>query len=100
MTAETIRVTAGHIANGTMEDCESCPIALAILESWGPGAHVEVTRDEIWLWPANGGSLTACTPSAACAFINAFDGETPGPCEPFTFTVEWTAGNYDQEPAA
>jgi len=105
MTAQTIHVTADHIRSGEPENCEECPIALAIAEAWA-GAGVEVSQDEIWLWPvwdSLGGCLTAQTPSEVRAFITAYDSEDydrEDAVKPFTFTVEWTAGNYDQEPAA
>ena len=96
---ETVPVTAEHIGNGIANDCELCPVALALLGVW-PGADIHVGRSEMWLWPRTGGSLTATTPLAVRQFIDTLDGGWRKAVKPFEFTVEWTAGNYGQEPAA
>jgi hypothetical protein len=96
---ETVPVTAEHIGNGIANDCELCPVALALLALW-PGADIHVGRAEMWLWPATGGSLTAVTPPSVRQFIDVIDSGGRKSAEPFDFTVEWTAGNYDQEPAS
>lgn len=83
----TIRVTGQHIIDGKVEDCQKCPIALALLEQANmPGARAEVSESELNLY-APDGTYSAVTPQAAREFILAFD-ECRG-VRPFEFGVSW-----------
>lgn len=90
---KTIRVTAEHIEEGIPQDCEDCPIALAIVEQWdGPINHHDIAvdnREVLVIQRHRGGqrSFTAQLPPEAMRFVQSFDDGYQ--VEPFEFTVEW-----------
>lgn len=83
-----IQVTAEDIANGKREDCNYCPIALAV----GRATHckrVSVGR-RIIMWDIRFvQSKSAWMPSVAKEFINVFDAFGSNYVSPFEFEVEF-----------
>lgn len=88
-----IRVNPEHIDAGEPDNCEKCPIALAVLEQFGDKlAWIEVSEAEISLHTP-GTEYAADPPAEAVEFITRFD--NCDPVQPFEFTVEWRAFDYD-----
>ena len=87
-----ITVTARHIAAGVREDCENCPIALAILESI-PGIGYVAVGPGTCTIGADGRDTGTGTdvdlPESALNFIWDFD--DGGHPKPFTFTLDYPA---------
>jgi hypothetical protein len=86
---KVIRVTADHIAKGQRCDSESCPIALAVSEQWGPCHRIQVDPAGIIVFPGDLDRWWTVDPPplAAQLFMEAFDeGHS---VEPFEFAVEW-----------
>jgi len=82
-----ITVTAEHIAAGKREDCEHCPIALAVAEVFPGSPYVD---EFACIITAGDGSETEFDlPDEARAFVEAFDNGQPA--APFTFTAELLA---------
>jgi len=80
----TVTVTAEHIAAGRREDCERCPIALAVAEVFPGGPYVD---EFACIITAGDGSETEFDlPDEAREFVEAFDNGQP--TAPFTFTAE------------
>ena len=86
-----ITVTAQHIAAGVREDCENCPIALAILEAFPGVGYVAVGPGTCTIAPADGptGATDVDLPESALNFIWDFD--DGGHPKPFTFTLDYPA---------
>lgn len=87
MTADTVKVTAGHISRGEQREPDACPIALA-LRDLHPGATIDVYNSfaVIFTGPA-AADLTASLPPKASEFVEAFDhGED---VEPLEFQLTW-----------
>jgi hypothetical protein len=86
----TINVTAEHIARGEPENCERCPVALAIMDAL-PGAGVpEVGPSQVTFRVADDKWADIDLPQAAGDFIETFDGGTAD-VEPFTFDLDYPA---------
>lgn len=84
-----IYVTADDIANGKVNNCEGCPIALALRRCTG-SKHVDVDAGRLCI--DDGGRATP--PKVADIFIGDFDEGKP--VTPFEFDVEF---DYpDEEP--
>lgn len=82
-----ITVTKKHIDAGIRNDCERCPIALAILESVPDSASPTVDHSEISFLKDNRFTLVhSDTPRSAEEFIERFDNGLP--VQPFTFEIE------------
>ena len=88
MTA-TISVTREHIANGVREDCEHCPIALAILETFPDVNYAAVGPDACTIGTPDGSDTELNLPGEALDFIWGFDDDGAG--EPFTFELDYPA---------
>ena len=89
----TITVTAEHIANGIRENCEHCPIALALAEAF-PGAGVHVDGDYNTGIAPNGGLggwYEIQLPHEALEFIWDFDDGGAEKVVPFSFDVDYPA---------
>ena len=56
----TVSVTAKHLAKGIREDCEHCPVALAIVDAIPGPIGVWVGPDEISISRGTCGSRSAC----------------------------------------
>lgn len=86
MAAQTIRVTAEHIANGDRMQSGISPIELALAETC-PGITVDVHGNWMHWCGAPEGCQDADLPPEAEDFIKAYwAGE---PVEPVEFTVYW-----------
>jgi hypothetical protein len=95
MTLTTVvRVTADHIKYGEVQDCEKCPIALAVLDAISNPAQVDVNQDIITLW-LPGATWVADPPHVAKSFIEDFD--NCATVAPFDFTLTWRVAE-DPEP--
>ena len=83
-----VSVTARHIATGIREDCEGCPVALAVIDALPDIPYVIVSPEAITVGPID--AETRITPPAKVQdFIWAFDGG--GLVEPFTFELDYPA---------
>lgn len=79
-----IHVRPHHIAAGKREDCEACPIALALTEATGRQGW-EVGDSQAWLW-APMVLRHYPLPDVATRFVHDFDAGRP--VRPFSFEVE------------
>lgn len=79
-----ITVTQDHIDNGTTQDCERCPIALAVLDCISNPGTVAVDSDEIQLDYQDHHAVYDM-PTKAMNFIADFDAGYH--VQPFTFTA-------------
>ena len=84
-----ISVTAGHIAAGERDNCEECPIALAIMEAIPGACCVYVGYPTATIGMADGGKTEVELPDDALAFIWDFDNRQT--VKPFTFELDYTA---------
>jgi hypothetical protein len=91
-----VRVTAAHIAQGRPQDCNECPVALALREALGPGAVVAVDEGEITAWMPGAETWRADTPAAAKGFIRAFDNFTDAGLPP-AFTLTWRGADDETD---
>ena len=82
----TITVTAEHIARGEREDCEGCPVALAIQEAFPDLSYSIVGPEEITMGPLEA-EISLPTPREAVFFILAFDNGEP--VRPFAFELDY-----------
>ena len=84
MSAITVTVTTDHIAAGKREDCENCPIALAVAEIF-PGTPY-VDEFTCIITAIDGSETEFDLPDEAREFIEGFDnGENVAP---FAFDAE------------
>jgi hypothetical protein len=85
-----ISVTAEHIAEGIREDCERCPVALAIADAFPDLTYVRVGPDNIGVQRGVGEfqTLLAVPPDAQNFIWDFDDGATP---DPFTFDLNYPA---------
>lgn len=90
---ETIKVTAGHIANGKPGTGRG-PIELALKEVY-PGAAADVYSNWIHLCGAPDGCFDADLPGEAEDFNRDF--EDGKPVEPLEFTVRWEPAPDDED---
>jgi hypothetical protein len=79
-----IQVTGEDIANGKPDDCESCPIALAMKRAIPDLDWIEVDGDA--QWGTTDGGFGTRFPEVAKNFIRAFD--SGDPVKPFEFECE------------
>jgi len=85
-----VSVTADHIAMGDRENCETCPVALAIAETFADLTYVSV--DPGGLIAATGlpgREIFVDLPREVQEFIWDFDDGDP--VEPFTFELDYPA---------
>jgi hypothetical protein len=88
MEKTTVRVSQSHIDKGIKQDCEKCPVALAVLDAFPDAKWVSVDDDTIEVNYKNSfDSDEFDTPQAAAEFMMTFDAGIGG-CEPFEFTIE------------
>lgn len=85
MKTMTINVTQEHIDRGTMEDCEHCPVALAINEAI-PGTRSDVGGNQIYIGNYHCTSREIQTPEVVRQFIARYDSDVL--VKPFSFTIE------------
>lgn len=86
-----IDVTAEDIAKGIQNDCEACPIALALSRAVPGADFIEVDGDANY--ELDDVTYYARFPESAKNFVTRFDaGET---VEPFTFEAEFAPMVYD-----
>lgn len=85
----TVNLTAEHIATGKVEDCETCPLALAIrdaLNSRRIGHHTVMVMNGVAVLDQH----QAVLPHVAQEFMNSFDGLiSPIPHIPMTFDLRF-----------
>jgi hypothetical protein len=85
-TTTTVSVTAEHVAEGEILNCEKCPVALAIL-----AAIPQAEKAYADCWTAHvytpGAWYSADLPECASIFVRSFDNDEP--VEPFTFGLTW-----------
>ena len=84
-----VSVTAEHIAAGDRDACESCPVALAIAQTFPDLTYVSVGQDDIAVKAAGGDKISLRTPSSVREFIWDFDDLAD--VEPFTFELDYPA---------
>jgi hypothetical protein len=87
----TINVTAEHIAAGERENCERCPVALAIRDAFPHLVYIEVAPEGISI-SLRGADIWGLKAHVDVArevqeFIRAFDSGEP--VEPFTFELDY-----------
>jgi hypothetical protein len=80
-----VTVTAEHIAAGKREDCENCPIALAVAEVFAGSPYVD--EFTVMITAPDGSETEFDLPDEALRFIEAFDDGGAGDVAPFTFIV-------------
>lgn len=85
-----INVTQDHIDRGVKEDCEKCPVALAVFETVPGCVYADVSDIGIKVHirdVANGGYGVSTTkaPASVPAFYAAFDSGRP--VKPFSFEL-------------
>ena len=89
----TINVTAEHIARGERENCERCPVALAIRDAFPDLAYIEVAPEGIGIGPPGadiyGIEAHIDVPREVQEFIWDFDDSGRG--EPFSFDLDYPA---------
>ena len=85
-----INVTAGHIARGEPENCEACPVALAIMDALPSAGVPSVGPSEVTFRVAVDKWVDIDLPRAVSDFIETFDGGTAD-VEPFTFELDYPA---------
>ena len=82
----TIKVTQQDIDSGEQEDCNTCPIALAVRRKGGLFTHAEIYTDEIICrFPDK--TFSWSLPKTAGEFIQLFDDFGVEAVEPFEFEV-------------
>ena len=84
----TINVTQDHIDKGDMSNCDTCPIALAIMDTGAALASVGSYTAEAAFFTPESEQVTFDLPPFARAWLGKFDQGTP--VQPFTFTVTVT----------
>lgn len=87
-----IDVTAEDIARGIRRDCDSCPLALAIVRRCKQGAFVAVGTDTVHFYPNRSvtGRLAkevVRLPQSAADFRMCFDVHGPDQVRPFQFEM-------------
>ena len=84
----TISVRAKHIAKGKRQDCERCPIALAILDAIPGIDGIAVGPDEIAI---SSGELRLpfSAPDEVLNFVWAFDQDGADAVAPFSFDLDY-----------
>lgn len=98
MAIVTVNVTQDCIDRGERENCEKCPVALAMLQAGFVAPQVDGCSLG-WTEPGRGVAVYISTPSDVAFFIDEFDGswidEEDGKAvnngEPFSFTVDTDA---------
>ena len=84
----TVAVTAEHIDKGKREDCERCPVALAILDAFPSLYYVRVGPDNIGVQRRENELLTLlAVPLDVANFVWDYDDGT-STVYPFTFTLD------------
>jgi hypothetical protein len=87
----TINVTADHITRGVREDCERCPVALAIIDVFPDLAYVSVGSEALSLQRRGDDTRTDLdVPCDVLNFVWDFDDNT-GPVQPFSFDLDYPA---------
>ena len=84
-----ITVTMQHIAAGVRDNCEQCPVALAIMKAFPDACCVAVGPDTCTIETPGGGKADVELPESALRFIWDFDDGAA--VQPFTFTVDYPA---------
>ena len=79
----TIKVEQEHIDKGKMNECERCPIALAIMSVTGCWAHVRHYAVDL---DTDHGTMWCLLPKEAIRFIKKFDKGLP--VDPFSFDID------------
>ena len=79
----TITVEQEHIEKGKMNECERCPIALAITSVTGCWAHVRHYAVDL---DTDHGKTWCMLPKEAIRFIKKFDNKLR--VEPFSFELD------------
>jgi len=78
-----ITVTQQHIDEGITQDCQECPVALAIATQFPPGTRVTVAHLSAVIRLKEKDAYSLRLPESAIQFIRDFDYERP--VSPFTF---------------
>ena len=83
-------VTPANIAAGVPNNCERCPVALALIDALGAedGTALDVELDWVYLTLADGTVWRAATDRHTEYFIRCFD-DHGGAGGPFAFTLIW-----------
>lgn len=84
-----VSVTAEHILIGDRQDCESCPVALAIAQAFPDLTYVSVDTDIISVQAVEGGRTYLDVPCEVVDFVLDFDAGCD--VEPFTFELDYPA---------
>jgi len=85
----TINVTAEHIENGVRENCERCPVALAIMDAF-PGASGIYVESRVFSISRDGYRRDEIKlPREASEFIWDFDASKT--VQPFSFELDYPA---------
>jgi hypothetical protein len=84
-----VSVTAEHIARGVREDCEKCPVALAIFDAFPDLTYISVGPENILMQFGPEAEIRLGVPSEVLTFIWDYDDD--GQVDPFTFTVDYPA---------
>jgi hypothetical protein len=89
-----VHVTAEHIRAGTAADCHRCPIALALVDAlptigWEVHGYVPVAVgvDMVDVWDNTAVHYVGRLSHQVCDFIDRFDRDRGGPCDPFQFNL-------------
>lgn len=86
-----VNVTAEHIAEGIRQDCERCPVALAIAAALPDLRYISVLSRAIIVLPRGRDFINIDTPRAVRKFVRDFDAGYGDPVEPFSFDLEYPA---------
>ena len=85
-----VNVTVEHISYGVREDCERCPVALAIAGAFPDLTYVRVGPDNIGVQRSDSEFQTLlAVPPDVLNFIWDFDDSGPEFVEPFTFELDY-----------
>ncbi len=90
-----IQVTQEDINQGVRQECEKCPIALAVIRAIGPqAATMRISVDDAWV---DIGEESWCLPRSAARFVSDFDsGKAVTPFE-FELTEKLYRGKEVEE---
>ena len=83
-------VTTEHIERGEPENCERCPVALAIMDALPAAGVPEVGPSQISFRVSDYQWADIGLPPEAIDFIETFDGGTDD-VEPFSFELDYPA---------
>jgi hypothetical protein len=79
-------ISENHIKHGAKREYNSCPAALAIIDTLAVPCRVSVGLTDVYVYREGQGVLVAATPRPLLSFLDAFDGDRE--VKPGTYAIQ------------